>query len=67
MLQGLVSLLYSWLPPGLFLPIAAVIGVAFLIIAVKILTIIFDFLFKFIDIFMWSPVLRPRPWRTVDA
>lgn len=52
MLQGLVSLLYSWLPPGLFLPIAAVIGVAFLIIAVKILTIIYDFLFKFIDIFI---------------
>ena len=50
MLQGLVSLLYSWLPAGLFLP--AVIGVAFLIIAVKILTVIFDFLFKFIDIFI---------------
>ena len=52
MLQGLVSLLYSWLPAGLFLPIAAVIGVAFLIIAAKILAVIFDFLFKFIDIFI---------------
>ena len=52
MIQGLVVLLYSWLPAGLWLPICAVIGVTFLIITVKILTIIFDFLFKFIDIFI---------------
>jgi len=52
MLQALVMLLFNWLPSGLFFPIAAVIGVAFLVIAIKILTIIFDFLFKFIDIFI---------------
>ena len=52
MLQGLIALLYSWLPAGLWLPICAVIGVAFLSISVKILTILFDFLFKFIDIFI---------------
>lgn len=52
MLQGLIALLFRWLPSGLWLPVCAVIGVAFLIIAVKILTIIFDFLFKFIDIFI---------------
>ena len=52
MLQGLIALLYAWLPAGLWLPICAVIGVSFLVIAVKILIIIFDFLFKFIDIFI---------------
>ena len=46
MLQGLVALLFSWLPSGLFLPITAVIGVAFLIIAVRILTIIFAMVAK---------------------
>lgn len=52
MLQSLVAMLYSWLPIGLWLPVFAVIGVAFLAIAIKILIIIFDFLFKFIDIFI---------------
>ncbi len=52
MLQSLVAMLFSWLPIGLWLPVFAVISVAFLSIAIKILTIVFDFMFKFIDIFI---------------
>ncbi len=52
MLQSLVAMLFSWLPVGLWLPVCAVISVAFLAITIKILTIVFDFLFKFIDIFI---------------
>ncbi len=52
MLKSLVALLFSWLPVGLYIPVFAVISAAFLAIAIKILTIIFDFLFKFIDIFI---------------
>ena len=52
MLQSLVAMLYSWLPIGLWLPVFAVISVAFLVIAIKILIIVFDFMFKFIDIFI---------------
>lgn len=52
MLASLVSLFYRWLPAGLWLPVFAVIGVCFLVIAIKLLTIIFDFMFKFIDIFI---------------
>lgn len=48
----LEKVLFGWLPAGLWIPVCAVIGVVFLIIAVKILTIIFDFLFKFIDLFI---------------
>lgn len=52
MLQNLVAMLFSWLPIGLWVPVFAVISVAFLAIAIKILTIVFDFMFKFIDIFI---------------
>lgn len=52
MLQSLVAMLFSWLPAGLWLPVFAVISTAFLVIAIKLLTIVFDFLFKFIDIFI---------------
>ncbi len=48
----LEKVLFGWLPAGLWIPVCAVIGVVFLIIAIKILTIVFDFLFKFIDIFI---------------
>lgn len=52
MLQSLVAMLYSWLPAFMWLPVFAVISVAFLVVAIKILTIVFDFMFKFIDIFI---------------
>lgn len=52
MLQALVAMLYSWLPIGLWLPVFAVVSAAFLAVTIKILTVIFDFLFKFIDIFI---------------
>lgn len=48
----LIAMLYKWLPSFLYIPVFAVIAVAFLTIAIKILIIIFDFLFKFIDIFI---------------
>lgn len=51
-LASLVAMLFSWLPVGLYVPVFAVIAVAFLVIAIKILTIVFDFMFKFIDIFI---------------
>lgn len=49
---GLIAMLYHWLPAFMWLPVFAVIAVAFLSIAIKILTIVFDFMFKFIDIFI---------------
>lgn len=52
MLPKLIGLFFSWLPSGLYIPAFAVISVVFLAIAIKLLTIIFDFLFKFIDIFI---------------
>lgn len=52
MLPSLVGMLFSWLPVGLYIPVFAVISVAFLAIAIKILIIVFDFMFKFIDIFI---------------
>ena len=51
-MAGLVALFFRWLPAGLWLPVCAVIGVAFLVLAIKILLIVFDFLIKFIDIFI---------------
>lgn len=51
-LVALVAMLFSWVPAGLYLPVFAVLGVAFLVVAIKILTIVFDFLFKFIEIFI---------------
>lgn len=48
----LVAMLYHWLPTWIYVPVFAVISVAFLSVAIKILTIVFDFMCKFMDIFI---------------
>lgn len=47
----LLELLFSWLPNSLWIGVWAVLAVAFFAVVVKILGIILDFVFKFIDIF----------------
>lgn len=47
----LLNQLFSWLPAGLWLFVWAVIAVAFFSVLVKILSVILDWVFKFIDIF----------------
>lgn len=48
----LLELLFSWLPTSIWLGVWAVLGVSFFIIVVKIIGIVLDWVFKFIDIFI---------------
>lgn len=47
----LLKQLFSWLPGSLWVFVWAVLAVAFLSIVIKLLAIILDWIFKFIDIF----------------
>ena len=47
----LLKQLFSWLPTSLWLPVFAVLAAMFFSIVVKLLGIILDWIFKFIDIF----------------
>lgn len=47
----LLDLLFSWLPATLWLLVKAVIATAFFSIIVKLLSVVLDWVFKFIDIF----------------
>lgn len=47
----LLELIFSWLPGPLWLCVWAVLAVASFSIVLKLLGIILDFVFKFIDIF----------------
>lgn len=51
MFEILLQLLFSWLPSSLWLGVWAVLATVFFIVVVKLLGIILDFVFKFIDIF----------------
>ena len=53
MLFKLISSFFGWLPAGLSIPVFAVISVALLIILVRIILIVLDFVFKFIELFTW--------------
>lgn len=52
MFQILLELFYSWLPAPLWLGVNAVIGVAFLIIMIKILSVLLNFVTKIIGMFI---------------
>lgn len=47
----LLNQLFSWLPPSLWIFVWAVLAAAFLSIIIKLLSVILDWIFKFIDIF----------------
>lgn len=47
----LIKQLFSWLPTSLWLGVWAVIAVALFVVTVKLLALILDFIFRFIDIF----------------
>lgn len=47
----LIKQLFSWLPDSLWFFVYAVFAVAFLSIVIKLLAIVLDWVFKFIDIF----------------
>ena len=51
MVALLLGRLYSWLPDSLGLCVWAVIAVFFFIVLMKLINFIFDFIFKFIDMF----------------
>ena len=53
MLFKLISSFFGWLPAGIYLPVLAVISVALLIILVRIILIVLDFIMKFIELFTW--------------
>ena len=48
----LLRQLFSWLPGSLWLFVWAVLAVAFLVVIVKMLSVVLDWVFKFIDIFI---------------
>lgn len=52
MFQTLVELLFAWLPPALYIPVSAIIGVAFLILIIKILTALVTVISKLIFLFV---------------
>lgn len=52
MITLLISLMFSWLPAPIWLCVWAVFSVASFIVVLKLLGIILDFIFKFIDIFV---------------
>lgn len=47
----LIEQLFSWLPGSLWLFVWAVLAVAFFSIVVKLLSVVLDWVFKFIDVF----------------
>lgn len=47
----LLKQLFSWLPGSLWLCVFAVLSAAFLSIVIKLLAVILDWIFKFIDLF----------------
>ena len=47
----LLKQLFSWLPASLWLFVWAVLAVAFFSIVVKLLSVVLDWVFKFIDVF----------------
>lgn len=52
MFQILLEILFSWLPLGLWIPVWAVLAVAFLIIMIKILTVLLSVFTKIIGVFI---------------
>ena len=46
----LIRQLYSWLPPGLFLCVIAVISTFFFVVFLKLITVILHFFFSFIEL-----------------
>lgn len=50
MFQILLELLFSWLPFGLWVGVWAVLSVAFLIVMIKILTVLLNVFAKFIGL-----------------
>lgn len=48
----LLQLFFSWLPTSLWIGVWAILAVSFFIIVVKIIGIVLDWVFKFIDIFI---------------
>ena len=47
----LLKQLFSWLPGSLWIPVFAVLAAFFFCIVVKLIGIILDWIFKFIDLF----------------
>ena len=47
----LLTQLFSWLPGSLWLFVWAVLAAAFFSVVIKLLSIVLDWVFKFIDIF----------------
>ncbi len=52
MFQILLEMLYSWLPLGLWIPVWAVLSVAFLIIMIKIITVLLNVFTRIISMFI---------------
>lgn len=48
----LLELIFSWLPGPLWLCVWAVIAVAFFIIMLKVIGVVLDLIFRFIDLFI---------------
>ena len=50
--SALMELIFGWLPSGLWAPVWAVVGVAFLILMIKILTALVTIITKVIAFFI---------------
>ncbi len=50
--QVLLEMLFGWLPPGLYACVVAVVAAAFLVIMIKIVTVLLSLLTKVIGIFI---------------
>lgn len=52
LLSSMFEFIFSWLPSGLWIPVWAVLAVAFFIIMIKILTTLVTIITKVIDLFI---------------
>jgi len=50
--SSLMRLIFGWLPPELYIPVMGIVGIAFLIIMVRILVAIVEIISKVVMLFL---------------